>query len=225
MVTVSIENYQFVPMMASVHVQPLAADMPRALRPSWSPTMMAETSHWNGNSSAAPKSSTPAFARSKCRGIAPKDATWFVPSLSVSPSTMPYRVAAARVVVFDEPKCQPDTPGDRPPVPRDGAPLGGRLEAGGAELGPTGPELIAAAHRYERRAGLATRTARFDRPAQPRHVSMDHPLGGAWWTVAPHRAELVGAQCCCGREMLAQFHQPLGLPPLRRFVSSTSERG
>ena len=41
------------PMMDSVQVQPLAAGMPMVLRPSWSPTMMAETSHWNGNSSAA----------------------------------------------------------------------------------------------------------------------------------------------------------------------------
>ena len=44
------------PMMDSVHVQPLAAGMPMALRPSWKTTMMADTSHLNGNMIVSKKS-------------------------------------------------------------------------------------------------------------------------------------------------------------------------
>ena len=44
------------PMMDRVHVQPLAAGMPMALSPSWKPTMMAETSHLNGNMIVSKKS-------------------------------------------------------------------------------------------------------------------------------------------------------------------------
>src|SRR5687768_3805438 len=44
------------PMMDRVHVQPEASGMPMALRPSWKPTMMMDTSHLNGNISVSKKS-------------------------------------------------------------------------------------------------------------------------------------------------------------------------